>query len=129
MWVAAGYVFPGFASLGHLRYMLELSAILGIVAAGQTLVIITAGIDLSVGAMIAFAAIFGPSITLAIGDDGLFSTLLLLALTAVIGAANGAAIAWLRIHPMILTLASATILTGVMLLVSGGRRSRCIARW
>jgi ribose transport system permease protein len=120
LWIIAGLAFPGFASPGHLRYMLELSAILGIVAAGQTLVVITAGVDLSVGAMIAFAAIFGPSITLAVGDNGLASTLLLLALTSLIGAANGAAIAWLRIHPMILTLASATILTGVMLLVSGG---------
>jgi ribose transport system permease protein len=42
------------------------------------------------------------------------------ALTSAIGAANGATIAWLRIHPTILTLASATILTGVMLLISGG---------
>ncbi len=120
LWVVAGIAFPGFASLGHLRYVLELSAILGIVAAGQTLVIVTAGIDLSAGAMITFAAIFGPSITLAMGDNGVASTLALLALTSAIGAANGAAIAWLRIHPMILTLASATILTGVMLLVSGG---------
>jgi ribose transport system permease protein len=120
LWLGAGFVFPGFASFGHLRYMLELSAILGIVAAGQTLVIITAGIDLSVGAMIAFAAIFGPSISLLLGDNGIVSTLLLMALTAAIGAANGAAIGFLRIHPMILTLASATILTGVMLLISGG---------
>jgi ribose transport system permease protein len=120
LWLVAGLFFPGFASLGHLRYMLELSAILGIVAAGQTLAVITAGIDLSVGAMITFAAIFGPSITLAIGDSGIFSIALLLAVTSAIGAVNGAAISILRFHPMIMTLASATILTGVMLLISGG---------
>ena len=120
LWLAEGIAFPGFASLGHLRYMLELSAILGIVAAGQTLVVITAGIDLSVGAMIAFAAFFGPSISRAMHDDGFVSIVLLLMVTSLIGAANGAAIGLLRIHPMILTLASATILTGVMLLVSGG---------
>jgi ribose transport system permease protein len=77
LWALAGFAFPGFASPGHPRYMLELSAILGIVAAGQTLVVITAGIDLSVGAMIAFAAIFVPSITLAVGDNGVISTSLL----------------------------------------------------
>jgi ribose transport system permease protein len=120
LWLAAGLAFPGFASPGHLRYMLEQSALLGIVAAGQTLVVITAGVDLSVGAMIAFAAIFGPSITQAVGDNGYVSIVLLLTLACGIGAINGAAIAWLGIHPMILTLASATILTGVMLLISGG---------
>ncbi len=120
LWLVAGWAFPGFAAPGHLRYMLEQSALLGIVAAGQTLVVITAGIDLSVGAMIAFAAIFGPSITQAVGDNGLVSIVLLLTLASGIGAINGAAIAWLGIHPMILTLASATILTGIMLLVSGG---------
>lgn len=120
LWVVAGLVFPGFADPGHLRYMLEISAILGIVAVGQTLVVITAGIDLSVGAMMTFAAIFGPAISLEIGDQGILSILLLLALTASIGALNGLAITFLRIHPMIMTLAMATILTGVMLLVSGG---------
>lgn len=120
LWIVAGFVFPGFSDPGHLRYMLEISAILGIVAVGQTLVVITAGIDLSVGAMMTFAAIFGPAISLAVGDQGIVSILLLLALTAAIGALNGLAITYLRIHPMIMTLAMATILTGVMLLVSGG---------
>lgn len=120
LWIFAGVVFPGFGDLGHLRYMLELSAILGIVAVGQTLVVITAGIDLSVGAMMTFAAIFGPAISLAIGDQGIVSIVLLLAVTTAIGTLNGLAITFLRIHPMIMTLAMATILTGVMLLVSGG---------
>ncbi len=119
-WVGAGIGVPGFASLGHLRYVLELSAMLGIVAAGQTLVVVTAGIDLSVGALITFAAIVGPSIAAALGSEGVGSVLLLLALTAAIGACNGAAVAWLRIHPMIMTLAMATILTGVLLLLSSG---------
>ena len=120
LWVIAGIALPGFASLGHLRYVLELSSILGIVAAGQTIVVITGGIDLSVGAMITFAAVLGPTITLALNDDGAFSIPLLLLVLSLVGAINGAAISWLRIHPMIMTLATATIMTGVMLLASGG---------
>jgi ribose transport system permease protein len=120
LWGLAQLVFPGFASFGHIRYMLELSAILGIVAGGQTVVVLTSGIDLSVGAMITFAAILGPSITLLVGDRGLLSVPLLLAITAGVGAMNGFAVSALRIHPMIMTLATATILTGVLLLASGG---------
>jgi ribose transport system permease protein len=120
LWGVAQLAFPGFASFGHIRYMLELSAILGIVAGGQTVVVLTGGIDLSVGAMITFAAILGPSITLLVGDGGIVSVSLLLLITAAIGGANGLAVSALRIHPMIMTLAMATILTGVMLLASGG---------
>jgi ribose transport system permease protein len=120
LWAAAQLVFPGFASFGHIRYMLELSAILGIVAGGQTVVVLTGGIDLSVGAMITFAAVLGPSITLVVGDGGLVSVPLLLLILAMIGGINGFAVSALRIHPMIMTLAMATILTGVMLLASGG---------
>ncbi len=120
VWVIAGFAFPGFSTPGHLRYILELSAMVGIVAAGQTVVIITAGIDLSVGAIITFAAVVGPALAVALGSEGIGPLLLLLALTAAVGAVNGMAVAWLRIHPMIMTLATATILTGVMLLLSGG---------
>ena len=119
LWGVAQLAFPGFASFGHIRYMLELSAILGIVAGGQTIVVLTGGIDLSVGAMITFAAILGPSITLLVGDDGIVSVPLLLLITAGVGGVNGLAVSALRIHPMIMTLAMATILTGVMLLASG----------
>lgn len=117
---AGEIAFPGFAALGHLRYMLEMSAILGIVAGGQTVVVLTSGIDLSVGAMITFAAILGPSVTLLVGDDGVLSLPLLLLITSAIGALNGLGVSVLRMHPMIMTLATATTLTGVMLLISGG---------
>lgn len=120
IWLAAGATLPGFASLAHMRYVLELAAMLGIVAAGQTVVIVTGGIDLSVGAVVTVAAIAGPALSEALGDSGPGSVALLLALTAAIGACNGAGVAWLRIHPMIMTLATATILTGALLLLSAG---------
>ena len=54
-----GIVQPGFASYGQAMNILRLAAFLGIVAAGQTLVIISGGegIDLSVGAVITLGAI------------------------------------------------------------------------
>ncbi|MGH7118177.1 MAG: ABC transporter permease [Acetobacteraceae bacterium] len=119
-WIVAGLALPGFAAPGHLRYLLELSAMLGIVAAGQTLVIVSAGIDLSVGALITFAAIIGPLLSHVSGIGGVPAVLLILAITALVGVANGAGIVWLRVHPLVMTLATATILTGVLLLATQG---------
>ena len=52
VWLIASLTLRGFGAYGHLRYLLELAAVIGIAAAGQTLVILMGGIDLSVGAVI-----------------------------------------------------------------------------
>ena len=71
VWVVAGQALPGFASFGHLRYMVELASIMGIAAAGQTLVVIGAGIDLSVAGVITFTAIIMPLVSPAWDESGL----------------------------------------------------------
>ncbi len=43
VWLVASLTLRGFGAYGHLRYLLELTAVIGIVAAGQTLVIIVGG--------------------------------------------------------------------------------------
>ena len=48
VWIVASLSLRGFGAYGHLRYLLELAAVIGIAAAGQTLVILIGGIDLSV---------------------------------------------------------------------------------
>ena len=120
VWLVASLLKPGFGRLGHLRYLLELSAVMGIVAAGQTLVVIAAGIDLSVGAVITFAAMMTPLLTLAWDPTGIVGVLMVLVLTTGIGLINGLGIVLLRVHPLILTLATATILQGALILIAGG---------
>ena len=51
------------AAYGHLRYIVELAAVIGLVGIGQTLVVIGGGIDLSVSAIITVAAIILPLVT------------------------------------------------------------------
>jgi ribose transport system permease protein len=119
-WLVAGLAMPGFADPAHLRYVLELSAMLGIVAAGQTLVIITGGIDLSAGVMITVAAVLGPLLTHTLGVGGVGAVALMLAMTTLLGMLNGAGVAWLGVHPLVMTLAMATMLTGVLLLITQG---------
>lgn len=120
VWVVASLTLKGFGAYGHLRYLLELSAVIGIVAAGQTLVILMGGIDLSVGAVITVTAILLPLIS-PVGDpSGLAGIGLALGIATTIGFLNGAGSAYLRVPPIIMTLAMATFLQGLLVVVAGG---------
>ncbi|NTJ68037.1 ABC transporter permease [Agrobacterium rhizogenes] len=120
VWVIAGLTLRGFGAYGHLRYILELSAVIGIVAAGQTLVIVMGGIDLSVGAVTTVTAIMLPLISPGWDPTGLVGIVLSLMLATVIGVLNGAGAAFLRVPPIIMTLAMATFLQGLLVIVAGG---------
>ncbi len=120
VWIAASIVSQGFGSYGHLRYLVELAAAIGIVAAGQTLVVIGGGIDLSVGAVITVASVSLPLLSPTGDPTGLAGMVFTMALAAGIGFVNGAGIAYLRVHPLIMTLAMATLLQGLLVIIAGG---------
>lgn len=120
VWIVAGLAKPGFGSYGHLRYLLELAAVIGLVAIGQTYVVIAGGIDLSVGAIVTVSAVGVPLATLSGDSSGVIAVLFILAAATGIGVLNGLGVAYLRIHPMIMTLAMATFLQGVLILIAGG---------
>jgi ribose transport system permease protein len=120
VWVVAGLLKPGFGSYGHLRYLIELAAVIGIVSIGQTLVVIAGGIDLSVGAIVTVSAVGVPLATIAGDPSGGLAILIVLAAATGIGMLNGLGVAFLRVHPMIMTLAMATFLQGVLILIAGG---------
>ncbi|WP_119273343.1 ABC transporter permease [Taklimakanibacter deserti] len=120
VWIVAGIAKPGFGSYGHLRYLLELAAVIGLVAIGQTYVVIAGGIDLSVGAIVTVSAVGVPLVALSGDGSGALAVLFILAAATGIGLLNGLGVAYLRIHPMIMTLAMATFLQGVLILIAGG---------
>ena len=120
VWLVASLTLRGFGAYGHLRYLLELAAVIGIVAAGQTLVIIMGGIDLSVGAIITVTAILLPLISPAADATGLVGIVGALAIATGIGVLNGAGAAYLRVPPIIMTLAMATFLQGLLVMIAGG---------
>ncbi|MBN8243811.1 ABC transporter permease [Nitratireductor aquimarinus] len=120
VWIVASLTLRGFGAFGHLRYLLELSAVIGIVAAGQTLVILMGGIDLSVGAVITVTAILLPLISPDIDPTGLVGIVLALGIASSIGFLNGVGAAYLRVPPIIMTLAMATFLQGMLVIVAGG---------
>ena len=111
---------PGFAAPSHLRSLVVVSAFTGIVAIGQTLVIIGGGIDLSVPWVLNSAAIVVTLI--AGGADGplVWAVPAVIAGGAMIGAVNAVGIAWAGIPPIIMTLSTNTVLQGLLLVVTGG---------
>ncbi len=89
-----------------------------IVAAGMTFVILTAGIDLSVGSTIALA---GCAALLTAGPAGDLAGMLVgLLVGAAMGGLNGALIAWGRVPPFIATLATMTVIRGAALVLTNG---------
>lgn len=101
---------PRYLSLRGLRNTLLLAAPLGIMAAGQTVLMLTRGIDLSVS-MIATAAAF---VVVSQAGRGIGVAILLgLAVGAAVGAVNGLGVGVFQVHPLIMTMAMAAILLGL----------------
>ena len=122
LFVLGGIVRPGFASYPLAINILRLAAFLGIVAAGQTLVIIGGGegIDLSVGAVVTLGAILVYRVSN--GSDSMMLPALALALAvgAAIGLVNGFGVTLLRIPPLVMTLGMAGVVQGLILVVTQG---------
>jgi ribose transport system permease protein len=110
----------GFASANHVRILLIQASFIGIVALGQTFVILGGGIDLSIPWTLNGAAIL---ITLfADGSNGplWWAIPLVLGLGATVGLLNGVGIAFLGVSPIIMTLGMNVILSGALLLYTNG---------
>jgi ribose transport system permease protein len=120
LWTVASMFLPGFGAYGHLRYMVELGAVIGLVGVGQTLAIIAGGIDLSVSAVITVTAILLPMLTFDGDTSGVGAILMSLVAATTIGAINGVGIGYGGLPPLIMTLAMATILQGLLVLIAGG---------
>jgi ribose transport system permease protein len=109
---------PRFGTVNNFLNIFQQSAALGFVSLGQTIVVLTAGIDLSVGAMISLTSNFTSGWI--DGDPNMVLPVVVgvIVLGAAIGVVNGALSHYLRVHPLIVTLGMAAILQGSTLLYS-----------
>jgi ribose transport system permease protein len=118
--LAGAYVSDRFATVPNLLNVHQQATGLALVALGQTLAILTGGIDLSVGSLISVTA----TLTSGLSDNpygGWTSAIVLvLALSLVVGLANGFLVLWLRVHPLIVTLGMGAVLQGAILYYSSG---------
>jgi ABC-type sugar transport system ATPase subunit/ribose/xylose/arabinose/galactoside ABC-type transport system permease subunit len=109
-----------FLNLGNLTDILRQVAEKGILAAGMTPVIISGGIDLSVGSVLALAATIAAQLLMHTGFGVLATSLIVLGVGAGVGIINGAIAAAWRIQPFIVTLATMSAARGVARYLSGG---------
>jgi len=112
---------PVFLKPTNLLNILRQTSINGIIAIGMTLVILTGGIDLSVGSILALSAVIATSFA----HPGEHNIIVPLAAGLFVGLAcgfvNGIIIAWNKIAPFIVTLAMMTIARGLALVYTNGR--------
>lgn len=115
MWVLV----PGFATMINLENMARVLAPLLVAAIGATFVMLTGGIDLSVGATFGLASVVGATVMRDTGSVGL-GLVAGIAVGATVGAANGFAVARLRLSPFVYTLAILLTVRAMAFLLSRG---------
>lgn len=112
---------PVFMTTRNLGNILAQTAVIATVAMGQHLVILTRGIDLSVGSNLALASVIG-ALTYRAVDSSLLVILAMITTGALVGATNGLFYVFGRLpHPFIITLATLSIAKGLALQLSDGR--------
>lgn len=110
--------FPGMFSTRVIANLLTDNAFLGIAAVGMTFVILSGGIDLSVGSVIAFTSVFVAVTVGSLGLHPMTAFILVLCMSTAFGAGMGAMIRFLSIPPFVVTLAGMFLARGAAYLVS-----------
>lgn len=101
---------PHFFSVRNFINILIQSSSLGVMAVGLAFVMIVGGIDLSIPATMAFAAVMGAFVMPVLGTTAGVATMLAWGLA--VGAFNGLAVAWFEMTPFVVTLATMTVVGG-----------------
>ena len=118
--IIVGLVTPGFLSSINIGNILAQTAVIAVVAVGQHLVILTRGIDLSVGSNLALASVIG-GLVFRVWDSTWAVAFAMLAAATLVGAVNGVTYVFGRLpHPFIITLATLSICRGLALELAVG---------
>lgn len=123
LFAAGNVAAPGFASFGSLTNVLRVAAFLGVIAAGQTIVILGGGegIDLSVGKIATFSTVVVAQVSQGQDERLLLAIVTAFAYCGLIGLGNGIGVAYLRIPPLVMTLGMVGVVTGIIRVYSGGQ--------
>ena len=108
-----------FLTFQNFKNVLSSTAANGIIAAGMTFVIITAGIDLSVGSMLTFLCCVCAKIMMGT-DNGLLGIFGTIGIGAVCGLVNGVLVSYVKLNSFITTLGTSSIFTALALRLSSG---------
>jgi ribose transport system permease protein len=116
----AELIAPGFLAFNHMDSVLRQASFLGIVAIGQTIVILIGGIDLSVASGITIANIVGAQLMDGKNSNILVAIGAVLLIGLIIGLINGLGVHFFHIPPLVMTLGVGSVVQGIVLLYSKG---------
>jgi fructose transport system permease protein len=116
--IAFSIVNVRFFSAPNLSLVLAQVTVIAVLALGQTLIILTAGIDLSVGAVAVFSSILMASFATKVGLPGILALILGLICGTAMGALNGFLVTRIKLPPFIVTLGTLTIFFSLNSVVS-----------
>lgn len=117
--IAMSFASPYFFTMINILNILRQFSVIAILAVGQAMIVIAAGIDLSVGAMVGFTACIGAAVALS-GASPLVTLIVILGAGALLGLTNGLLVTKVGIPPFITTLGMLSILKGISLLLTMG---------
>lgn len=116
--VTTACIEPRFWTAANLQNLLRQMAVLQILATGQLFTVLSGGLDLSVAATMALAAVCGISVVPSLGLAGGVTGMLLVG--CLVGLLNGCLVVLFRVSPLIVTLGTMSIAKGLALLLAGG---------
>ncbi|MEG0300417.1 ribose ABC transporter permease [Cetobacterium sp.] len=111
---------PRFLSLNNVLNVLRQTSINSVIAIGMTLVILTGGIDLSVGSILALTGAFGASM-ISGGINPILAVIISIIIGCLFGLFNGFLISYAKLQPFIVTLVTMTLLRGATLVFTDGK--------
>ena len=118
--VVIGTISPQFRTVNNIFSLLRQSSVNGLIAFGMTFVILTGGIDLSVGAVLALSTVFAASMISA-GVPVPVAVLISLIIGTVLGLISGFLVSKGRLQPFIATLVTMTIYRGITMIYTNGK--------
>ena len=110
---------PRFFSLNNMLNVFRQTSVNALIAAGMTFVILTGGIDLSVGSIFALSATIG-ALMMKLGFGVEVSVLVTLLVGVILGMTNGILVGYLKLQAFIATLITMTFARGLTYIVSNG---------
>lgn len=121
LWIALGVATPAFLSAGSLQALLVEVAPVAIMGVGMTLVIITAGIDVSVGAIMMVSGVITAQLLAGPGVPAVIAIVVAVLVGSLLGALNGLLVAYGRVHAIIVTFGTANLFLFAGLQIFGSR--------
>lgn len=122
--IGFGIIADNFLTPGVLSLVLKQVTVTGVVAIAQTLIILTAGIDLSVGAIMVLSSMIMGRLAVDFGIPPFFAVTISMFFGALMGWVNGVLVTYVRLPPFIVTLGTLSVFTALLLWYSGSQSIR-----